>query len=74
MEDHGAATGGCVVSGNNKLIVMTVWLAGVFAVLGGIIGTARKWWRDGIDAEFLLLLALLYCACVIVEHLWGKDK
>jgi hypothetical protein len=39
-----------------------------------MIGTARKWWRDGIDAEFLVMLTVLYCVWVFVEHVWGERK
>jgi hypothetical protein len=62
------------VSRLNKFIVMTVSVAGALAIIGGIIGTAKQWWRNGIDAEFLLLVTLLYCICVVVEHVCGKEK
>lgn len=58
----------------NKIIVMTVSTAGALAIIGGIIGTAKQWWLNGIDSEFLLLVTLLYCVCVIVEHVFGKEK
>ena len=58
----------------DKFIVMAVTSVGAVAVVTGMIGTARKWWRDGIDAEFLVMLTVLYCGWVFVEHVWGKRK
>ncbi|NBW19021.1 MAG: hypothetical protein EBR82_64700 [Caulobacteraceae bacterium] len=58
----------------DKLIVMALTAVGAVAVVTGMIGTARKWWRDGIDAEFLVMLTLLYSVWVFVEHVWGKRK
>lgn len=52
-------------------ILMSV---GLVALLSAIVGTIKKWWRDGIDIEFLMVLTLLYCVWVFVEHVWGKRK
>jgi len=62
------------VSRYDKFIVMAMTTVGAVAVVTGIIGTARKWWRDGIDAEFLVMLTLLYCVWVFAECVWGKRK
>jgi hypothetical protein len=62
------------VSRYDKIIVMAVTAVGAVAVVTGMIGTARKWWRDGIDAEFLVMLTVLYCVWVFVEHVLGKWK
>ena len=43
----------------DKLIVMAVTAVGAVAVVTGMIGTARKWLRYGIDAEFLVMLTVL---------------
>jgi len=53
------------------LVVLTA--VGAVTVGCGMIGTARKWWRDGIDIEFLLAATLLYCVYAIVVHVCGKD-
>jgi len=53
---------------------MAVTAVGAVAVITGMIGTARKWWREGIDAEFFVMLTVLYCVWVFVEHLWGRRK
>ena len=58
----------------DKFIVMAVTAVGAVAVVTGMIGTARRWWRDGIDAEFLVMLTVLYCVWVFVEHVWGNRK
>ena len=58
----------------DKLIVMAVTAVGAVAVVTGMIGTARKWLRYGIDAEFLVMLTVLYCVWVFVEHVRGKRK
>ncbi len=58
----------------DKIIVMAVTAVGAVAVITGMIGTARKWWRDGIDAEFLVMLTVLYCAWAFAEHVCGKRK
>ena len=58
----------------DKFVMMAVTSVGAVAVVTGMIGTARKWWRDGIDAEFLVMLTVLYCVLVFVEHVWGKRK
>lgn len=58
----------------DKFIVMALTAVGAVAVVTGMIGTARKWWRDGIDAEFLVMLTVVYCVWVFVEHVWGKRK
>jgi len=62
------------VSRYDKFVMMAVTSVGAVAVVTGMIGTARKWWRDGIDAEFLVMLTVLYCVLVFVEHVWGKRK
>ena len=58
----------------NKAILMTVSCFGALTLIGGIIGTARKWWREGIDLEFLAWVTFLYCICGIVDLFCGDKK
>lgn len=58
----------------NKILVMVMTLTGAVVMIGGVIGLGRRWWRDGIDPEFLLTAVLAYCVVVIVEHVCGKGK
>jgi hypothetical protein len=56
---------------------VAIWIlmsVGLVAVLSAIVGTIKKWWRNGIDIEFLMILTLFYCVWVFVEHVLGKRK
>ena len=58
----GPATEGGAMNQTHKTIIMLVQFFGFIAMIAGIIGTARKWFRDGID---------LYLGHVFILHLRG---
>lgn len=58
----------------NKFLIMLMTLTGAVVMIAGVIGIGRRWWRDGIDPEFLLTAVLMYCVVVVVEHVFGKGK
>jgi hypothetical protein len=53
---------------------MLVHFFGLIAMIAGIIGTARKWFRDGIDLEFLIWATFLYCICEVASMFRGGKK
>ncbi|MFA9197251.1 MAG: hypothetical protein ACEQSM_06565 [Aliarcobacter sp.] len=70
----GPATEGGVMNQTHKTIIMLVHFFGLIAMIAGIIGTARKWFRDGIDLEFLIWATFLYCICEVFSIFRGESK
>jgi hypothetical protein len=70
----GPATEGGAMNQTHKTIIMLVHFFGLIAMIAGIIGTARKWFRDGIDLEFLIWATFLYCICEVASMFRGESK
>jgi len=70
----GPATEGGVMNQTHKTIIMLVHFFGLIAMIAGIIGTARKWFREGIDLEFLIWATFLYCICEVFSIFRGESK
>jgi len=62
------------VNKTHIIIIMLVHFFGLIAMIAGIIGTARKWFRDGIDLEFLIWVTFLYCICRAFSFFCGEKE